>query len=53
MKVDRDKLELAILPDSKELGELLPEYHDSSNDPAGLHVGASPNAQARAIAKEH
>lgn len=41
MKVDRDKLELAIFPDSNELGDLLPEYHYSSNNPAGLHFGAS------------
>lgn len=39
MKVDRDRIELAIIPDSSELFDLLPAYSTNSDGPAGLHFG--------------
>lgn len=39
MKVPRDELELAVIPDTSDLMELLPEYSFRSNDAAGLHFG--------------
>ena len=37
MGVARHKVELAVIPDSTELLDLLPAYNESPNDPAGLH----------------
>ncbi len=41
MDVDRMRVEFAVIPDSDELVELLPEYRHASNDVAGLHFGQS------------
>jgi hypothetical protein len=39
MHVDRDLVELAVIPDVSEIIEMLPEYNHKSDGPAGLHFG--------------
>jgi hypothetical protein len=41
MRVDPSQIQLAVIPDSSELVEMLPEFRLNSNDPAGLHFGAN------------
>jgi len=41
MHVDRSIVELAVIPDTSELVEMLPEYSLKSDGPAGLHFGQS------------
>jgi hypothetical protein len=41
MQVERNQVELAVIPDSSSVIEALPEYGIKSNDPAGLHFGLS------------
>jgi len=43
MRVPRYEVELTLVPDSSELLDLLPAYHHSSEDPAGLHFGGEEN----------
>jgi hypothetical protein len=39
MRVTRSKVDLAVVPDSDELIDMLPTYSRFSDDPAGLHFG--------------
>ena len=39
MRVDPNRVDLEVIPDSSELRELLPTYHHESSGPAGLHFG--------------
>jgi hypothetical protein len=41
MQVDRSIVDLAIIPDTSELIEMLPDYSHKSDGPAGLHFGQS------------
>jgi hypothetical protein len=52
MRVDPDTLDLEVIPDTSELFEMVPEYHASSSDPAGLHFGQSSNDRALVAVKQ-
>ena len=41
MQVPRGHVELAVIPDSSELVEMLPEFSHKSEGPAGLHFGST------------
>ncbi|HVN93152.1 MAG TPA: hypothetical protein VMT38_05630 [Terracidiphilus sp.] len=41
MGVDRSMVELAVIPDTNDLVEMLPTYSHNSDGPAGLHFGHS------------
>jgi len=41
MQIERDRVDLAVIPDVGDLKELLPEYSYKSDGPAGLHFGQS------------
>jgi len=50
MRVDRKTVELAVIPDTHDFRELLPEYRHASNDPAGLHFGGESNGELPVVA---
>jgi hypothetical protein len=41
MRVPRSKVDLAVIPDSGDLLDMLPSYNRTSDDPAGLNIGGS------------
>jgi hypothetical protein len=43
MEVNRAKVDLAVVPDSGELLDMLPAYSQFSDEPAGLHFGGGDN----------
>lgn len=50
MRVNPFQLELALIPDSSELLEMLPSYNQLSDEPAGLHFGSGDQDERPLIA---
>jgi hypothetical protein len=50
MAVPRSHVELAVIPDSSELVDMLPAYSRKSEGPAGLHFGSHEEAELPLVA---
>jgi hypothetical protein len=50
MRVNPVEVELALIPDSNELLEMLPSYNQLSDEPAGLHFGSGNEEERPLIA---
>jgi hypothetical protein len=50
MRVPRNHVQLAVIPDSKELVEMLPEYSYKPEGPAGLHYGPADEYERALVA---